>query len=106
MCISATIINYRVLFQYININIFSTEAGALYISQSMPIYKTPVDYMKVIGISCDLQYRFLAKATLLYINHYLLRNTHTKNICLLEKQKYEVNEAALNTEHMKDMTDY
>jgi len=27
-------------------------------------------------------------------------------MCLLEKQKYEVTEAASNTEYMKDTTDY
>jgi len=29
-----------------------------------------------------------------------------RNMCLLEKQKYEVTEAASNTEYMKDTTDY
>jgi len=29
-----------------------------------------------------------------------------RNMCLLEKQKYEVTEAVSNTEYMKDTTDY
>lgn len=43
------------LFHYINTSMFSTETGALHISHSMPVYKTVVHYMKVVGISCTLQ---------------------------------------------------
>jgi hypothetical protein len=86
MCIYATIINYTVLFQYINISIFSTETGALHISQTMPVYKTGADYTQSVGISCKLQYRILVKTALLYINYNLLRNIHTKKSASLKNR--------------------